>query len=155
MDDRHYYEVRGYPPGRSTNYNPRLTGYTLFSGVLPGSVEPAVADARRAKAPKSKRAAQAASERWSQSIPLTGKAIALAGGTLFVAGTPVTFPAADLHGAYEGRLGGILWAAATDTGEKIAETRLDAAPVWDGIAVAGGRLYVSLEDGAVVCLGNE
>ncbi len=73
----------------------------------------------------------------------------------FVAGTPVTFPAADLHGAYEGRLGGILWAAATDTGEKIAETRLDTAPVWDGIAVAGGRLYVSLEDGAVVCLGNE
>jgi len=26
--------------------------------------------------------------------------------------------------------------------------------VWDGIAVAGGRLYLSNERGAVVCLGR-
>jgi hypothetical protein len=29
-----------------------------------------------------------------------------------------------------------------------------AAPVFDGMAAAGGRLYLSTVDGAVVCLGK-
>lgn len=38
----------------------------------------------------------AACELWSSSIPLTGKAMALANDVLFVAGTPVAFPEGDL-----------------------------------------------------------
>ena len=80
--------------------------------------------------------------------------MALADNSLFVAGTPVVFPSDDLHKAYEGRMGGVLWAVSAQTGEKMAETKLSAAPAWDGIAVANGRLYISLEDGSVVCLGS-
>ena len=141
MDESHFYEVRGYAPGRTSNFNPREGGYTLFAGALPQSV-----DSRREQIP---------TERWRQSIPLTGKAIAIADESLFVAGTPVAFPAADLHAAYEGRMGGIVWMASTQTGEKIAETKLSAAPAWDGMAVANGRLYMSLEDGSIICLGSE
>jgi len=46
---------------------------------------------------------------WAVNIPITGKAMALAGKTLFVTGTSVAFPADDLAKAYEGRMGGMLW----------------------------------------------
>jgi hypothetical protein len=38
-----------------------------------------------------------------------------------------------------------------DRGEKISAIELDAPVVWDGMAAADGRLYVSLTDGRVVC----
>ena len=31
---------------------------------------------------------------------------------------------------------------------------LPAVPVFDGMASAGGRLYLSLKDGTVICLGS-
>jgi len=37
-------------------------------------------------------------------------------------------------------------------GEKLAECRLDAPPVFDGMASAGGRLYLALQNGRVVCM---
>ena len=92
-------------------------------------------------------------ELWSSSIPLTGKALALANDVLFVAGTPVVFPEGDLAKAYEGRMGGILWVASATNGEKLAEYTLDAPPAWDGLAVANGRLFLSLADGRVRCMG--
>ena len=55
----------------------------------------------------------------------------------------------------EGRKGGVLWIASAATGEKLAEYKFDAAPVWDGMAVADGRLYMSLADGRVVCWASE
>ena len=36
----------------------------------------------------------------------------------------------------------------------IATLKLDAAPIYDALAVAGGKVFVSLEDGRVLCLGN-
>ena len=95
-----------------------------------------------------------ATERWRANIPLTGKAMALAGDVLFIAGTPVAFPEDDLAGAYEGRMGGVLWAASAATGERLAEYKLDAVPVWDSIAVAGGRLYLATQDGRLRCFAE-
>ena len=98
---------------------------------------------------------RAGTELWSRNIPLTGKAMALAEDVLFVAGTPVAFPSDDLAKAYEGRMGGVLWAASAATGEKLAEYKLDAPPAWDGMAVANGRLYISLQDGRVMCMSGK
>jgi outer membrane protein assembly factor BamB len=151
MDGNRFYEVRGYPPGRGANFNPRDNGYTLYAGVVPKAASAGRA-ARTGVNEKSKGKA-VSTELWSSQIPLTGKAIALADNRLFIAGTPVVFPSDDLHKAYEGRMGGIVWAASAQTGEKIAEAKLSAAPAWDGMAVASGRLYLSLQDGSVACLG--
>jgi outer membrane protein assembly factor BamB len=149
-DGTQFYEVRGYQPSRTASFDPRLNGYTLYAGDL-GTirvVEPG---------PSTKRAVprSAALERWRSSIPLTGKAMALAGDVLFVAGTPVEFPKDDLAKAYEGGMGGILWAASAATGEKLAEYKLDAAPVWDSIAVAGRQLYIATQDGKLRCFGEK
>jgi hypothetical protein len=72
-----------------------------------------------------------------------------------VAGTPVVFPKGDLAKAYEGRMGGILWAASASTGEKLAQYKLDAPPAWDSLAAANGLLFVSLADGRVLCMGPQ
>lgn len=40
------------------------------------------------------------------------------------------------------------------TGEQIAALKLDSAPIYDGLAVADGKVFVALEDGKILCLGN-
>jgi outer membrane protein assembly factor BamB len=147
-DGTQFYEVRGYQPSRTASFDPRLNGYTLYAGDLSTiRVEPGTSTRRAV--PRS-----SALERWRANIPLTGKAMALAGDVLFVAGTPVAFPEDDLAKAYEGRMGGVLWAASAATGEKLAEYKLDAAPVWDSMAVAGNRLYIATQDGKLRCFGE-
>jgi hypothetical protein len=148
-DGTQFYEVRGYQPSRTASFDPRLNGYTLYAGDLATiSVEPG--PSTRRAVPRS-----AALERWRANIPLTGKAMALAGDILFIAGTPVAFPKDDLARAYEGWMGGVLWAASAKTGEKLAEYKLDAAPVWDSMAVAGDRLYIATQDGKLRCFGEK
>jgi hypothetical protein len=45
-------------------------------------------------------------------------------------------------------------AASKIDGKRVAAYRLDSAPVFDGMAAAGGRLYVSTVDGKLLCLGE-
>ena len=40
-------------------------------------------------------------------------------------------------------------------GKTLAEYKLDAMPVFDGLIAARGRLYMSTVDGHVVCLGQD
>jgi len=166
IDGSRFYEVRGYTPGRTAWFDPRTSGYTLYAGTYGGPAkaaadvpEPAAKQAKAAKTAKAKArqvtGTAPSTKLWTSSIPLTGKAIALANDVLFVAGAPVVFPEDDLAKAYEGRMGGILWAASASTGEKLAQYTLDAPPAWDGLAAANGMLFLSLADGRVVCMGPQ
>jgi hypothetical protein len=103
---------------------------------------------------------------WSKDVPLFARAMALADGTLFLAGPADTVDEEqafrrfdepevkrgllDQAVALEGKKGAVLWAVSTD-GEKLAEQPLDAPPVFDGMAVAAGRLYLAAAHGSVVC----
>lgn len=149
-DGPHFYEVRGYQPSRHDYFDPRTAGYTLFAG--------AIGPKKAAGPPKKKRRKKVSpalyptvNELWKADIPLTGKAMALAGNVLFVAGTPVVFPENDLSKAYDGRMGGVLWAVSTKDGRKLAEHKLDAPPVWDSIAVVEGKLFLCTTDGQLRC----
>jgi hypothetical protein len=81
-------------------------------------------------------------------------ALVRAGETIFAAGAPDVVDPADPHGAWEGRKGGLLAAFATTSGETLARFTLPAPPVWDGMAAADGRLFVSLTDGTIVSFGE-
>ncbi len=142
MDGKRYYEVRGYPPGRYDTYDVRQNAYTLFAGEL--SDEPPRLAAKREYR-----------ELWQTKIPLTGKAIALADDVLFVAGTPALFPEGDLAKAYEGRMGGVLWAASATDGRKLMEYKLERAPEWDSLAAIEGRLFLCNQDGRVRCFATQ
>ena len=56
--------------------------------------------------------------------------------------------------AYEGRHGGVLVALATADGTKQAEMQLDTVPVYNGMAIVAGRLYLSTVDGTLLCIGD-
>jgi len=87
--------------------------------------------------------------RWVESIGIWVRAMVLAGETLFVAGPPDPFAGA---GAADGIL---LRAISTTDGKRLGEHRLDAEPVFDGMAAAGGCLFISTVDGRVRCWAGE
>ena len=77
------------------------------------------------------------------------------GELLFVAGVPCQFPDQDLYNAMEGRMGALLAVVSAKDGTVAKSLTLPAAPAWDGMAAADKRLYVTLKDRTVVCLGGE
>ena len=113
-------------------FKPGTQGYTLFANERPGH-----------------------KARWSTKIPVRVTAMVVAGDTLFVAGTPDIVDPADPWAALEGRRGAAIWSISTENGRKQAEQDLAAAPVFDGMAAANGRLFVSTVDGAIRCFGEK
>jgi outer membrane protein assembly factor BamB len=91
---------------------------------------------------------------WSVYVPIRVRAMVLAGKKLYLAGPPDVVPADDSLAAIEGRRGAALWTVSAADGSKVGELALDVPPVWDGLAAAGGCLYLSTVDGKVVCLGS-
>jgi outer membrane protein assembly factor BamB len=88
---------------------------------------------------------------WEQPVPLHVRAMVLAGDTLFLAGPPVN-ASDDLWIDEAGK--GVLVAVAATDGAVLSQQDLPSPPVFDGMAAAQGKLYVSTADGHVLCLGN-
>ncbi len=91
---------------------------------------------------------------WAMSLPVRPRAMLCTEETLFVAGMPRQ-SGPDGHSAFEGRKHGVLLAVAAGNGSKLAEYKLDAAPVWDGMAAARGKLYISLVNGTLACMAMD
>jgi outer membrane protein assembly factor BamB len=72
-------------------------------------------------------------------IEFSVRAMVLADKILFVAGE---------------KKGGALWAVLSSDGKKLAEYKLEAPPIFDGMAAADGRLYIALQNGQLVCMGK-
>ena len=60
----------------------------------------------------------------------------------------------DALASYQGEKGARVVTVAVADGAIKGELDLPAVPVLDGMAAAGGRLYLSLKDGTVICLGK-
>ncbi len=99
---------------------------------------------------------------WSQHPPLIVRAMVLGDHRLAVAGAVdkgVRDPDLlafrndeEARASFEGRRGVLLSILSTEDGRQISQQELPALPVLDGLSAAGGRLYLSLKDGCVVCL---
>lgn len=88
---------------------------------------------------------------WAKPVPVRVWAMVLADKVLFVAGP-------DTDNGQEGRdenQEALLMAISTTDGTELARYRLDSAPVFDGMAAANGRLYLSLENGQVLCMAGQ
>lgn len=117
-----------------------------------------------------KRRVSTPNELWSSAVPMMARAMVLTPEALFVAGPPdlldegksnanlndpqLRARAAEQAEAWLGNKGGVLLAVSAASGETVTEYKLDAPPVFDGMAAANGRLYVSLENGSVVSYGE-
>jgi hypothetical protein len=108
--------------------------------------------------------------RWSKNVPLLVRAMVLAGDTLFVAGPPdlvdeeeaarrpaspaVQAKLAAQEAALRGRNGMILMAVSAADGSMLGQSELEGVPVFDSLAAARGRLYLSTSRGCVLCLAG-
>jgi hypothetical protein len=90
--------------------------------------------------------------RWSRDVPILARAMLRAKGTIFAAGPPKR--ALQSPAAFAGEEGSILCAVSTQDGSTVAAYLLNALPVSDGMAATEGRLFMSLQDGRLVCLGD-
>jgi hypothetical protein len=99
-------------------------------------------------APKPDDTLKPADYSWTPALPNGAQveAMALTGDAVFYAGR--------VGGAQKGKAAGFLCGVSAGDGKKIAEFTLDDPPTYDGMAVAGGRIYVSLQDGMMVCFAK-
>jgi hypothetical protein len=84
---------------------------------------------------------------WNVTVKMRPRAMVKAGGHVFLLGVPEK--GTDLKGST-----GIIRSFLTGSGEPALTFKLPAVPVWDGVAVSQGRMFISLEDGSLHCLGN-
>ena len=95
---------------------------------------------------------------WAEDKRLQVRAMVLAGDVLFVAGwmdsPPAAVPVPPARDGQPAEGPAFLWALSTADGKVLAEYPLGASPAWDGLIAARGRLYLSLKNGTVLCLGE-
>jgi outer membrane protein assembly factor BamB len=98
--------------------------------------------------------------------PLQVRALVLADKTLFVSGPPdvvdeessfwaldnaqVQAQLAEQSEMNKGKGGALMWAISAANGKKLAEYKLAALPVWDGLVAANGNLYMTTLKGDVL-----
>jgi len=126
--------------------------YRLFAADRNGEVK---APPGRKKKVKDTRERIRWRPRWARSVPLLVRAMTLTEERLFVAGPPDSGDISELEDALAGGKGGVLLAVAKADGKTLAEFNLDAPPVFDGMAAAGGRLLLSCTDGRLRCFDRK
>ena len=94
-------------------------------------------------------------QKWSARLPMRPRAMLRAGDMIFLAGVPAAPTPGDPHATFEGRTAGMLHTASTGDGKPLAHRKLKSPPVWDGLAAAGGKLYMSAMDGSVTCMDRD
>lgn len=150
FDSHNAYGIEAFPStGRAVAFRPADRGYRLFGRPLK-AVPSAASEVRRGKGEGKKGGSGA--DLWSQRVNVRGKAMALAGQTLFVAGAPDVIDEEDPLGPLEGRHGSMVCAYDVGSGRERQQLRLDSLPAWDGMAVADGRVYLAMQSGEVICL---
>jgi len=108
---------------------------------------------------------------WGRYVPVVTRAMAMSGKTILLSGPPdvldeeyaferlsqkdtsIFQQLKDQDDALEGKKGGRLWAVSMTDGSQKSEVDLQSPPVWDGMAVAQGRLFIASMDGVVRCFG--
>jgi outer membrane protein assembly factor BamB len=109
---------------------------------------------------------------WTKDAPLFVRAMVKAGDNLFIVGPPdivdeaetfeklknkdvsVQAVLAKQDALLNGSEGSMLRAISAKDGSTVSSLQLESLPIWDGLAAARGQLFLSTQDGTVICLGK-
>ena len=91
--------------------------------------------------------------KWEKPVPVRVRAMVLAGNVLLVAGPPAD-PRNRPQQSDEEQSALLLAISASD-GSELARYQIDSSPVFDGMAAANGRLYLSLENGRLLSMAEK
>jgi len=170
FDDTRVYGYRSEPLGNMLL--PR-THYVLFAAdknTVPQKPPPQKAK----RGARRRRIAQRFKQHWQTQTPgLLVGAMVLGKNALLIAGPPDVADETKMLGyrpglddeansqlnaqndAWLGKRGGILRAVSLQDGTTLAESRIDSIPVFDGMAVARGKVFLSLRNGRLACLAGK
>ena len=91
---------------------------------------------------------------WEKDIAFRPRALVRADDVLLLGGGGQTTDLTDpLHGYDDGTAGQIRIYSVKD-GAELSRLLLKAVPMWEGLAVTNGRLYVATTDGRITCFAT-
>jgi hypothetical protein len=90
---------------------------------------------------------------WGRTISMRAQALALTPTCILLAGPPHEIKPEDPHAIYENRAGGTLAVLSRATGQTTDKIELEYPPVFDGLSVAHGKIFLSDTEGNVICWG--
>jgi hypothetical protein len=93
-------------------------------------------------------------EKWYTMLPLRVRAMLLANDHLIVVGPKDAIDPEDPHATFEGRTGSTLQIVSPRDGTILNELQLKATPVFDGMAAASGKLFISMKNNTLICFGE-
>jgi outer membrane protein assembly factor BamB len=109
---------------------------------------------------------------WNTYVPVSTKALSMSGTNLIVAGPPdlaneenlferltkkdptVAKDIEEQEASLNGKRGALVKIINKSSGEVARDFSLDSPPVWDGVSVAQGRVFVVTADGKIRCYGQ-
>jgi len=152
-----------YPPTHEGHYHQKYSMYTpeyfpIGVRMYAMANKPMGPPAKTGKRPKGQAPPQTPRSNWALRENFQPRAMVLADDVLFLAGwldavaiQPRTGRALDPDSPDPRTT--VLRAVSTDDGQKLAEYPLRCEPVFDGLIAANRRLYLSLKDGSILCMG--
>jgi hypothetical protein len=144
------------------------TTYSLYALDLneqgKASPEPA-APARKGKKKRSRLKPSPLVFTWKQSVPLFTRAMVLAENTLCISGPQNVLQNITGHTLFSdlsaqadilrNQKPSMLHILSAADGRKLSDISLDSSPVFDGLIAANRKLFLSTENGKVLCLGQQ
>ena len=93
---------------------------------------------------------------WSRQVPLLVRAMALARETIFAAG-PIMAPEdpGTNEPSFDSGSPAVMMAFRAADGQDLARVPLDCQPVFDGLALAYGKVFMATFDGRIVCFSGQ
>jgi len=159
FDDRAVCGISAYKKQAGKSYPHDVlkmgTGYSVFAaGLGPGTPAPSTKGRKGKKGRRRERGRSNVKKMWEFRLPVRAEAMVLTPDALCLAGIPDVVDKDDPWGAFENRKGGVLMILNRKDGKVLQELKLDSAPVYDGMAVANGKLFLSLKNGRLACFGE-
>jgi len=161
--------------GGKTRDRSTCGNHGTMDGAKPETIEGPFGEAlvlkqpKHVVAPRAGRGKSGVAYLWTREVPMMVRAMALAGDRLLIAGPPDVLDEAAAFQTFtdettqkqlaaqdkalQGRSGARLQAVDAATGETLAEYALRSPPVFDGLAVAAGRVFIATMDGRLTAYG--
>jgi len=140
------YSKNSFKSSSHVNFHPGKQGIKLFAaGIMP----PASGE----YLPKNKgKRGRLEAPLWTSDIPIKAKSLLVGSDKLYLAGVRDRVDEGDPWAHFDGRMGGLITIHSKSDGKLKSQMELESPPVFDGLASANGKLYISCRDGSVLCL---
>lgn len=139
------YSKNSFKSSSHANFHPGTQGITLFAAKI---IPPASGE----NPPKNKASrGRVGAPLWTSVIPIKAKSLLVGPNRLYLAGVRDKVDEDDPWAHFDGRMGGLITIHSKEDGKLIREIELTSPPVFDGLASANKRLFVSCKDGSVLC----